>query len=172
VGVLGKNSGKIFGVIIIAGFGIVVFALLETPFPDLIPLTFVREAFGCDPNAVFGNEIITGIFDCRFFLGSFRTSQLPITHTIPLSIVDTKSPIILDYDFNPTETCTPSCNPPVTPACLSFVTDVVRLSVTDENGTLITTAMETAIDLQPLLLPDQRTLLINFDSGGIGVSLN
>ena len=156
-----SNQNRIlFGFLIVVGLVVIAIPVLDFEF-DVLPLALLRESFGCDPNSVGFGEVSFGRSDCFLSFNSFTTDQLPFQHFLGLSIVDKNSPIILEYNFIPNPQNATNCDP--------FVTDVVTLRVTDENGNLVVNAMETAINLQPLLLPDQQTLIINFASSGIGV---
>jgi len=162
IGLARKNKKfPVFPIIIIVGVAIFGIAMLQTDLPNIIPLSVLLER-ECSFNSEGFGQISFGDIGCFQSFNSFSTANLPFQRVLPLAGVDTNAPITLEYNFitDPTR---------VTAECLPFVTDVVRLSVTDENGVVIVTAMETVLDLQPLLLPDQNTLIINFDDTGIGV---
>jgi len=159
-----KNETVIGVALIILGLAVVGFTFSDTSFTSVLPLRFLTETFRCDPNAISGNEIQTGNgVECRVSLDvKFDIDDLPQTISFPLSIVDTNSPIILDYDYIPDRP---------DPACTgSFITDVVSLRITDENGNaIIASTVEGITDLQPLLLPGQRVVVIHYDAGIVPV---
>ncbi len=155
-----KNAGIFFGVLVIAGFGIVAFALLETPFPDLIPLSVILQR-ECRFNTVGFGEISFGDVECFQNFNRFTTDNLPFQFVLPLSGADLNSPIDLEFDFDPTI---------FPPECASFVTPNIELILTDGTGSIIHRATEgMVVDIRQFLLPDQQTLIINFDDRGIGI---
>ncbi len=88
-----KGIGKAFLVVIAVGFGLIGLSFLETPFPDIIPLTLLdsNRSVNCD-----GAE-------CRlafsFAQGSFDGT--PIRDNLPLSEVDLNAPINVGFRIEP-----------------------------------------------------------------------
>ncbi len=156
-----KKKFPIFAIILVIGFVIVGIALIDTEFPDLIPLSLILER-ECNFNTIGFGEISFGDVECFLAFNRFSTDQLPFQTVTPLVGIDRNSPINLEFDFDPQSG--------VPLECESFVTPNVRLTLTDGVGSIIHTATEGMIvDIRPFLLPDQQTLIINFDSRGIGI---
>ncbi len=155
----GKNLGLLFGVFVVVGIGVVAIGFSETTFPDIIPFALILER-ECNFNTIGFGEVSFGDIECNQRFNSFRTSDLPFSFVLPLSGVDTNSPMILDYNFDPSF---PSAE------CLPFVTDITTLTLTDENGSIIFVGDETITDIQPLLLPDQQALIVSFDDTTVGI---
>ncbi len=161
-----KGIGKAFLVIIAVGFGLIGLSFLETPFPDIIPLTILQQTIFCPPDQV----------ECRIaFVGSagfFQDGQAPI-NILPLSEIDTLSPMIVNFEAEPIRTATNTFfNVP--PECESFVTEDVIMNLKDENDNVLHVIPEGITDIQPFIQQGQQTLILetvagvcqpNFDDG-------
>lgn len=153
-----KNKTIVGVVLIIVGLAVVGFSFSDTSFQPLpLRLLLDRE---CSFTIFHFGEVVPGDLLCRLSFPSPRTDQFPIQLFLPLSVVDTKSPMILDFNYDPSF---PSAE------CLPFLSDINKLILTDENGNIIFDGDEGITDIQPLLLPNQQTLIINFDDRGFGV---
>jgi len=143
---IGKNAGLFFGALVLVGFGIVAIGFLETPFPDIIPLSLLAQ-----------NPSITceGV-ECRlaFNRGKDSFDGSVVFESLNLLEVDTNLPIVLDFQIN-------AVNIPV--GCESEVDNdgkvninafSTRLGSGDGTGgipSVITTINEGITDIQPLL---------------------
>jgi hypothetical protein len=156
-----KKKFPIFAIILVIGIVIVGIALVDEEFPDLLPLSVILQQ-ECRFNTIGFGQISFGDVECFLNFNSFTTNNLPFQRVLPLSGIDTNSQMILDFNFDAQAGT-------VLPECATFVTDATRLTLTDENGNIITVATEGITDIQPLLLPNQRTLVINFDATTTGI---
>jgi hypothetical protein len=167
-----KRNEIVIGVfLIVIGLAVVGFTFSDTSFTsitNIVPLQLIPFNV-CAPNTIGFGQISFGDIECFQSFNSFRTDSLPFRFVIPLVEVDTNAPIILDYDFIAVCPTTRDDCAVLTDPCSSFATDPGRIFVTDENGILIHTGNEVATDIQPLLLPNQQTLILNFDDTGFGV---
>lgn len=176
-----KRNEIVIGVfLIVIGLAVVGFTFSDTSFTsitNIVPLNIIPENVCAQSFVGFGN-IIFGDVECFQSFNSFGTDSLPFQFVIPLVEVDTNAPIILEYNFIPVCPITRAdcaegdvrgVNGGLPDPCASFATEPGRIFVTDENGILIHTGNEVATDIQPLLLPNQQTLILNFDDTGFGV---
>jgi len=155
-----KNKTIVGVVLIIVGLAVVGFSFSDTSFPPILPLNFLLER-ECRVNIVTQTgEVSPGDLLCRLNLPAPRTQDLPIQIFLPLTVMDINSPMILDFNFQP---FFPSAE------CLPFLSDITKVILTDENGIIIFDGDEGITDIQPLLLPNQQTLILNFDDRGFGV---
>jgi hypothetical protein len=150
----------VFLVVLIVGIVVFGFAMLQTDFPDIIPLNVVLQRECNFSTSGFG-QISFGEIECFQSFNRFSTDNLPFQLTLPLSGVDVNSPMDIEFDFDvftiPSE-------------CTSFIDNNVELTLTDGSGNIIHTAVEgMVVDISQFLLPDQQVLFINFDDRGIGI---
>lgn len=181
-----KRNEIVIGVfLIVIGLAVVGFSFSDTSFP-ILPLGTLLDR-ECNFTLFHFGAVVPGDLECFQRYNSFGTDQLPFQLFLPLSVVDTSSPMILEYNFIPicpttrvdcSEGDTRGVNGGLPDPCASFATDIVRLVLTDENGVIIgmgngaagqTPTDRNPLDIQPLLLPNQNTLVVNFDDRGVGV---
>ncbi len=137
-----KGIGAVFLVIIVIGFGMIGLSFLETPFPDIVPLSLLQR-FGCDPDQVECFSSHPRII---------RSDQVQTPFALPLQQIDTTLPMIIEYQTFPV----------VLPAsCIGFEGDI-DIMLTDENGDLVTIVKKGRTDIQPLLKQGQQTLIRQF----------
>jgi len=170
-----KQNSFVFGLLIIAGLGIVVFTLTDIEFTG-IPLSLIQER-DCDINTVgaFGVRVSNNP-TCDFRVsgsGNYDDFDFPIIASLPLATVDTKSPMPLTFTSSPNlRPFDPAIVGTVqNPECEAFFTDNLTLTLTDENGITLATIFSTPrltntlTDIQPLLLPNQQTLFTEITGG-------
>jgi len=154
---IGKNAGLFFGAIVLVGFGVVAIGFLETPFPDIIPLSLILER-ECFVNVLGFGQVSFGDLECTLRISSLTDRVLPLTRPLTLVGVDTDSPMTLEWTWVSSSQGNLACD--------ATVTDPT-VTLTDETGSIISTPPKGITEIQPLLLPDQQTLNIlvegNFD---------
>ena len=112
-----KGIGKAFLVVIAVGFGLIGLSFLETPFPDIIPLTVLDTSrnINCD-----GAE-------CRLAFDFGKSNFLgdPLRDVLPLSEIDLNAPILVDFRIEPIflEHGGFNSNPSADPACALVVSN-------------------------------------------------
>jgi len=138
-----KGIGKAFLVVIAIGFGLIGLSFLETPFPDIVPLSILQQTIGCDPDEV----------ECFFsFPRNIRSDNVGAPFALPLNEIDVNSPMTIEYQTFPIN---------VIAECLPFAGDI-DINLTDENGNLITVVTKGKTEIQPLLMQGQQTLILEF----------
>ncbi len=157
----GKNVGIFFIIIIIVGIGVVAIGFsqstLPLPFPELQSLSVLLER-ECSPNVIGFGQVSFGDLECTLRITNLRDQDLPLTRPLTLIGVDTDSPMTLDWNYIHSSRGNLACD--------ATVTDPT-VTLTDETGSIIATPPKGITEIQPLLLPDQQTLIIlvegNFD---------
>ncbi len=153
-----KNKTVVGVALIILGLAVVGFSISDTGFPEIskvLPLTFLlnRE---CDPNEITQEGSVSpGDLECDLNISRFDDDQLPFTKVLPLSAIDTNSPMILD-NFYQAGTSSNS-------ACAATITSPLVVTLSDENGILITMPPTGITDIQPLITT-QQSLVITMDA--------
>ena len=156
-----KKKSPLLLLVLVIGIALLSIGLVQgLDFRDILPLSVILQQ-ECRFNTIGFGEISFGDVECFLGFNSFSTDNLPFQSVLPLVGIDRNSPMNLEFDFDPRS--------PVPVECESFVTPNVRLTLTDGKGIVIHTAMEGIIDIRQFLLPNQQTLIINFDDRGIGV---
>ncbi len=139
-----KGIGKAFLVVIAIGFGLIGLSFLETPFPDIVPLSVLQQTIGCDPDEV----------ECFLsFPRNVRGDNPVFPLVLPLQDVDTSSPMTIEFQTFPIN---------VIAECLPFAGDIT-IDLTDEDGNLLTVVQKGKTEVQPLLMQGQQTLIFNFN---------
>jgi len=84
-----KGSPRIFIIVILAGIVVISLGILETPFPEIVPLSLV---------SVQQNIACIGI-DCEWKLDgrSFTSANQVISERIPLDLFDLEQPVVISY---------------------------------------------------------------------------
>jgi len=141
----------LLGAMIVFGLALVGMTVLEIPISDIFSLTIIQRLTGCDPDEV----------ECFLGFQGFFNDGNPPRFALPLSEVDTNAPITINFVVDPIRTG--SFALPL--ECEPFVTEDVIVNMKDGNGNIIQVIQEGLTDLQPLLLPNQQTLVLEFVAG-------
>jgi len=151
-----KRSPRIFGIMILAGIVLISVGLLETPFPEIVPLSLV---------STLSNVSCEGVI-CEWRLAgrTFASPNIIYTERIPLDIIDLEQPVVVRLDSTSFSSLSGS---PIAVAR----TDVSVVTL-DSNGTqtkeLLTTFGKGTNDITSFLLG--RTGFLELDFTGVTCS--
>jgi len=152
-----KNKTVVGVALIILGLAVVGFSFSDTGFPEIskvLPLTFLlnRE---CDPNEVTQQGTVSpGDLECDLNIRTLRDNNLPFISVLPLPVIDSNSPMTLEWDYDASS---------FNSACDATIVSQAVVTLSDENGILITMPPEGITEIQPLITT-QQSLVITIDA--------
>jgi len=142
----------LLGAMIVFGVALVGMTVLEIPL-EITSLSILLQTGFCQPDSIDCSVRPAGS-------SSIFTDGRPPVIILPLNEIDTNSPMILDFQGGPIR----SGSFAVPPECESFVTEDIVVNMKDGIN-LIQVIQEGITDIQPLLLPNQQTLVLEFEGG-------
>ena len=152
-----KDKTVVGVALIILGLAVVGFSISDTGFPEIskiLPLTFLlnRE---CDPNEVTQQGTVSpGDLECDLNIRSLNDQNLPFIRVLPLPVIDSNSPMTLEWDYDASS---------FNSACDATIVSQAVVTLSDENGILISMPPEGITEIQPLITT-QQSLVITIDA--------